>query len=117
MMLQLRPVGVAKLLELGIPAEAGEDADAEPVEQRQHAPEIPGDVVLADQVDIVVRSIASSTGGSAVPITYLNRISPASRLPMFLSPMKPGVFTGITGMATLSSPPCRPPRCRRRSWR
>jgi hypothetical protein len=33
-------------------------------------------------------------------MTRSSRISPASRLPMFLSPMKPGVFTAMTGMDT-----------------
>ena len=41
--------------------------------------------------------------GSAVPMTRSSRISPASRFPMFLSPMNPGVFTGMTGMS-ISAP-------------
>ena len=51
--IELGPVGVAQLLEPGIAAEAGEDLDPQPVEERQHPPEVAGDVVLADQVDRV----------------------------------------------------------------
>jgi hypothetical protein len=51
-------------------------------------------------------SYAVVNGGSAVPITRSRSSSPASRLPMFLSPMKPGVFTGTTGIGT-SAPAAR----------
>ena len=52
--IELRPVGVAEVLESGVAAEAGEDADAEPVEERQHPPEVAGNIVFADQIDVVV---------------------------------------------------------------
>ena len=48
------PVGVAKVFELRVAADAGQDADPEPFEQRLHPPQVAGDVVLADQVDVVV---------------------------------------------------------------
>ncbi len=54
---QLRTVCVAQVLEFGVAADAGKDADAEPVKERQHSPEVTGDVVLADQVDVVVGGV------------------------------------------------------------
>ena len=51
---QLRAVGPAQLLELRVAGDAGEDPDPEPLEEREHPPEIAGDVVLADQVHVVV---------------------------------------------------------------
>ncbi|MNI75037.1 hypothetical protein D3C73_1311610 [compost metagenome] len=40
--------------------------------------------------------------GSPVPITYCSRASPASRLPRFLLPTKPGLLTGMTGSPSRS---------------
>ena len=51
---QLGPVRVAQVLELGIAADAREHADAELIEKRQHAPEVARYVVLTNQVDVVV---------------------------------------------------------------
>ncbi len=45
---------MAEVGKAGVAADAGEDADAEPVEDRQHPPKVPGDVVFADQIDVVV---------------------------------------------------------------
>ena len=39
--------------------------------------------------------------GSAVPITWSSRTWPASRLPKFLLPAKPGAGTGITGIPVI----------------
>jgi len=47
-------VGVTQILELGIAAEAGKNLDSQLVEQRQHAPQVTGNVILADQVDGVL---------------------------------------------------------------
>ena len=47
-------MGVAQVLELGVAAEARQDLDSQPVKQRQHTPQVAGDVVFADQVDGVL---------------------------------------------------------------
>lgn len=42
-------------------------------------------------------SVGPASSGSTVPITCPNRASPASLLPKFFEPTKPGALMGMTG--------------------
>ena len=51
------PVGGGDLAEPGIAGQAGAQADAQPFEQRRHLPQLAGDVVFAQQIDVGERRV------------------------------------------------------------
>ena len=83
-------IGVA-----GVTGDRREDADADASEEWADLPDLAGNVVFAQEIDV--------EGGRnlrfAGPMTWSRSASPASLLPKFFDPAKPGAVTGMTGVA------------------
>jgi hypothetical protein len=77
-----------------VAGDAGENADAELIEQRLDLPQLAGEIVFADDVDVVGRRVFRLLGADHVS----SSASPAELVAEVLRADKPGALTGITGL-------------------